>query len=46
MGGIKASKIMELVLPGAVVERTAKKITRMGNAQREGILELEYFDFL
>ena len=40
MGGIKASKIMELVLPGAVVERTARKITRMGKGQRESILEL------
>ena len=41
IGGIRASKIMELVVPGAVVERTARKITRMGNAQREGILELD-----
>ena len=40
MGGIRASKIIELVVPGAVVERTAKKITRMGKGQREGILEL------
>jgi len=41
MGGIRASKIIELVVPGAVVERTAKKITRMGNSRREGILELD-----
>ena len=41
MGGIRASKIMELVVPGAVVEGTAKKITRMGNSQSEGILELD-----